>query len=238
AERVLPRLSRSVRPRPPGRRRRAARLAASAGRPTARSRPRLVRLLRRVLPARPLAHRSSRYPALHRAVPERDARLGAGHRPRFPARDPRGADPAGVQAVRPRARRARLLVSHLPPTLDGARDRQGAGSAAGRDRASRETGGPTVRRTDELDQLPGFAGRRSAPLWKELCELAEEIAGLPRHISQHVGGMVISSRPLVEIVPLERAAMEDRVVCQWDKDSCDDARFIKIDFLALGMLSL
>src|SRR5205814_1018701 len=61
---------------------------------------------------------------------------------------------------------------------------------------------------------------------------------LPRHISQHVGGMVISSRPLVEIVPLERAAMEDRVVCQWDKDSCDDARFIKIDFLALGMLSL
>src|SRR5213079_210702 len=64
------------------------------------------------------------------------------------------------------------------------------------------------------------------------------IAGLPRHVSQHVGGMVISSRPLVEIVPLERAAMEDRVVCQWDKDSCDDARFIKIDFLALGMLSL
>src|SRR5437773_8739647 len=50
--------------------------------------------------------------------------------------------------------------------------------------------------------------------------------------------MVISSRPLVEIVPLERAAMEDRVICQWDKDSCDDARFIKIDFLALGMLSL
>src|SRR6266480_4263973 len=76
--------------------------------------------------------------------------------------------------------------------------------------ADRRSGGLA----DELDQLPGFAGRRSAPLWKELCELAEEI------------------------VPLERAAMEDRVVCQWDKDSCDDARFIKIDFLALGMLSL
>jgi error-prone DNA polymerase len=92
--------------------------------------------------------------------------------------------------------------------------------------------------TDELEQLPGFAGRKDAPLWKELCELAEEVRGLPRHVSQHVGGMVISSRPLVEIVPLERAAMEDRVVCHWDKDSCDDARFIKIDFLALGMLSL
>src|SRR5437762_4075886 len=50
--------------------------------------------------------------------------------------------------------------------------------------------------------------------------------------------MILSSRPLIELVPLERAAMEDRVVCQWDKDSCDDARFIKIDFLALGMLSL
>src|SRR2546430_1591084 len=91
---------------------------------------------------------------------------------------------------------------------------------------------------DELDQMPGFHGRTAAPLWKELCELAEEIAGLPRHVSQHVGGMIISERPLVELVPLERAAMPDRVVCQWDKDSCDDARFVKIDFLALGMLSL
>jgi error-prone DNA polymerase len=91
---------------------------------------------------------------------------------------------------------------------------------------------------EELPKLPGFASKVDAPLWKELCDLAEEIAGLPRHVSQHVGGMIISSRPLIEIVPLERAAMEDRVVCQWDKDSCDDARFIKIDFLALGMLSL
>src|SRR6266852_3626437 len=73
---------------------------------------------------------------------------------------------------------------------------------------------------------------------EELCQLAQEIRGLPRHVSQHPGGMIISSRPLIELVPLERAAMEDRVVCQWDKDSCDDARFIKIDFLALGMLSL
>ncbi|PYP72619.1 MAG: error-prone DNA polymerase [Gemmatimonadetes bacterium] len=102
--------------------------------------------------------------------------------------------------------------------------------------ADRRSGGGGL--ADELDQLPGFEGRRTAPLWKELCELAEEITGLPRHVSQHVGGMIISSRPLVELVPLERAAMEDRVVCQWDKDSCDDARFIKIDFLALGMLSL
>ena len=91
---------------------------------------------------------------------------------------------------------------------------------------------------DEMEHVPGFAGRNNAPLWKELCQLAQEIRGLPRHVSQHPGGMIISSRPLIELVPLKRAAMEDRVVCQWDKDSCDDARFIKIDFLALGMLSL
>jgi error-prone DNA polymerase len=91
---------------------------------------------------------------------------------------------------------------------------------------------------DELDKLPGFQGRSNAPLWKDLCDLAQQIAGLPRHVSQHVGGMIISSKPLVEIVPLEVSAMPDRVLCQWDKDSCDDARFIKIDFLALGMLSL
>src|SRR6266850_3754209 len=91
---------------------------------------------------------------------------------------------------------------------------------------------------DEMEHLPGFAGRKDAPLWKELCQLAHEIRGLPRHVSQHPGGIIISSRPLIELVPLERAAMDDRVVCQWDKDSCDDARFIKIDFLALGMLSL
>src|SRR5207247_2089266 len=67
-------------------------------------------------------------------------------------------------------------------------------------------------------------------------ELSREIAGLPRHISQHPGGMVISSRPLVELVPVQPAAM-GRQICQWDKDSCADAGFLKIDLLGLGMLS-
>ncbi len=58
---------------------------------------------------------------------------------------------------------------------------------------------------EELQKLQGFAERVDSPLWRDLCDLAEEIADLPRHISQHVGGMVISSRPLVELVPLERA---------------------------------
>ncbi|MEX2047994.1 MAG: DNA polymerase III subunit alpha [Gemmatimonadota bacterium] len=90
---------------------------------------------------------------------------------------------------------------------------------------------------EEIASLPEFKDRADAHLWRLLGELAEDVAGLPRHISQHVGGMIISSRPLVEIVPLEPAAWEGRVLCQWDKDSCEDAGFIKIDFLALGMLS-
>ncbi len=91
---------------------------------------------------------------------------------------------------------------------------------------------------EEIAALPEFKDRADAQLWRLLGNLAEDVAGLPRHISQHVGGMIISSRPLVEIVPLEPAAWEGRVLCQWDKDSCEDAGFIKIDFLALGMLSL
>jgi error-prone DNA polymerase len=91
---------------------------------------------------------------------------------------------------------------------------------------------------EEMERIPELTDKVDAPLWRDLCALSEQIAGLPRHISQHVGGMIISSRPLVEIVPLELSAMPDRVLCQWDKDSCDDARFVKIDFLALGMLSL
>ena len=90
----------------------------------------------------------------------------------------------------------------------------------------------------EMERLPEFRDRLDAPLWQELIALSEQIAGFPRHVSQHSGGMVISSQPLVELVPVQPAAMEGRFVCQWDKDSCDDARFIKIDFLALGMLSL
>src|SRR5690606_41951542 len=99
-------------------------------------------------------------------------------------------------------------------------------------------GGSSRRLREVMLSLPGFRDKVEAPLWRDLISLAEEISGFPRHISQHVGGMVISSRPLVGLVPLEKAGMPGRVVCQWDKDSCEDARFIKVDFLALGMLSL
>ena len=90
----------------------------------------------------------------------------------------------------------------------------------------------------ELATLPEFQGQAEGPMWQHLMDLAEQIDGFPRHVGQHVGGMIISSRPVVELVPVQPASMDGRYICQWDKDSCDDARFIKIDFLALGMLSL
>lgn len=90
----------------------------------------------------------------------------------------------------------------------------------------------------ELKTLPEFQGQAEGPMWAHLMDLAEQIDGFPRHVGQHVGGMIISSRPVVELVPVQPASMDGRYICQWDKDGCDDARFIKIDFLALGMLSL
>jgi error-prone DNA polymerase len=89
----------------------------------------------------------------------------------------------------------------------------------------------------ELARMPDGAEKLRSPRWRAFVELCGEIAGLPRHISQHPGGMVVSSRPLVELVPVEPAAMEGRQLCQWDKDSCSDAGFLKIDLLGLGMLS-
>jgi error-prone DNA polymerase len=90
---------------------------------------------------------------------------------------------------------------------------------------------------EEVQLLPDAATKLASPRWRAFAELCTEIAGLPRHISQHPGGMVISTRPLVELVPVQPAAMAGRQMCQWDKDSCADAGFLKIDLLGLGMLS-
>jgi error-prone DNA polymerase len=78
----------------------------------------------------------------------------------------------------------------------------------------------------------GVSGR-----WAWLARLAAEAHGLPRHLSQHSGGMIIATRPLIDCCPIVPAAMEGRQIAQWDKDSCADAGFLKIDVLGLGMLS-
>jgi error-prone DNA polymerase len=77
-----------------------------------------------------------------------------------------------------------------------------------------------------------------APRIQMLAEIVRRLQGLPRHLGQHSGGMVIGGGPLDEIVPLEPATMPGRVVIQWDKDDCADLGIIKIDLLGLGMLAV
>jgi len=103
------------------------------------------------------------------------------------------------------------------------------------ERLARVTDGWDATRVGE--ELEGVPGPHTGPRWDAFRELTQEIAGLPRHLSQHPGGMVISTRPLIDLVPVQPAAMAGRQICQWDKDSCGDAGFLKIDLLGLGMLS-
>ena len=72
---------------------------------------------------------------------------------------------------------------------------------------------------------------------KQLINITEDIIGFPRHLSQHVGGFVISAGPLYELVPVENAAMAERSVIQWDKDDLESLGLLKVDVLALGMLT-
>ena len=90
--------------------------------------------------------------------------------------------------------------------------------------------------TQDMELAIGSARARSGR-WRALAALARDAWGLPRHASQHPGGMVLSTRPLIDICPVQPAAMEGRRIAQWDKDSCADAGFLKIDLLGLGMLS-
>ncbi len=106
---------------------------------------------------------------------------------------------------------------------------------------------------DQVDQLSGIFGWRGeqslderlrehgfdpqGAVLRRVLKLTAELRDMPRHLSQHVGGFVISDAPLAELVPVENAAMADRTVIQWDKDDLDTMRLLKVDCLALGMLS-
>ncbi|WP_311985792.1 error-prone DNA polymerase [Pseudomonas bharatica] len=76
-----------------------------------------------------------------------------------------------------------------------------------------------------------------SPLLHRVLTLTGELMGFPRHLSQHPGGFVISEQPLDTLVPVENAAMQERTVIQWDKDDLDMMGLLKVDVLALGMLS-
>ncbi|HEY8879500.1 MAG TPA: error-prone DNA polymerase [Roseateles sp.] len=72
---------------------------------------------------------------------------------------------------------------------------------------------------------------------QQLITLGRQLNGLPRHLSQHVGGFVLTEGPLERLVPIENATMKDRSVIEWDKDDIDELKMMKVDVLALGMLS-
>ncbi|MDR7298055.1 error-prone DNA polymerase [Pelomonas aquatica] len=75
------------------------------------------------------------------------------------------------------------------------------------------------------------------PRLQQLITLGRQLNGLPRHLSQHVGGFVLTQDPLERLVPIENATMENRSVIEWDKDDIDELKMMKVDVLALGMLS-
>ncbi|MGQ0636616.1 MAG: error-prone DNA polymerase [Planctomycetaceae bacterium] len=92
--------------------------------------------------------------------------------------------------------------------------------------------------TDKLASRFREAGMNpTSRLARQLMYLVREIQGFPRHLSQHVGGMVVTRGPLCELVPIENAAMPGRTVIEWDKDDLDSLGILKVDCLALGMLT-
>lgn len=76
-----------------------------------------------------------------------------------------------------------------------------------------------------------------SPVIRRLLYLVRELLGFPRHLSQHVGGFVITNGPLAQLVPVENAAMQDRTVIQWEKTDLEDLGLLKVDVLGLGMLT-
>ncbi|MCL0084480.1 PHP domain-containing protein [Dehalococcoidia bacterium] len=91
---------------------------------------------------------------------------------------------------------------------------------------------------DEMLSISEFKDSVESLPWQTFLSLCEQIADFPRHLSIHVGGMLVSSCPLIDIVPLEPAAAPGRVVTQWNKDDIEGVGLIKIDLLGLRMLSL
>jgi error-prone DNA polymerase len=137
-----------------------------------------------------------------------------------------GLPPGEIERMARGAERYGSGAEHDMATGGGGSGDDAAGAAQGRGADARPGGPPG----------PGAAARRSER-WRWLSRLVEEAHRLPRHLSQHSGGMIIATRPLIDCCPVVPAAMEGRQMVQWDKDSCADAGFLKIDLLGLGMLS-
>ena len=92
-------------------------------------------------------------------------------------------------------------------------------------------------REDMMQRFQAAGADPTSYVVKQFAWLVREIQGFPRHLSQHVGGFVISAGPLAQLVPVENAAMPERTVIQWDKDDLEALGLLKVDVLGLGMLT-
>jgi error-prone DNA polymerase len=110
-----------------------------------------------------------------------------------------------------------------------------------RDAAGRGPATPSVARLEPQPVLARHEGSAGSTIgmsdWERWLELCARLDGFPRHLSIHTGGMLVTAAPLIDIAPLERATMPDRVVVQYDKRDVEAIRLIKLDLLGLGMLA-
>ena len=154
------------------------------------------------------------------------------------------ADPGAIAALAG----GRGLTDAMPRPGE---DEGGPGDSPVSERWIRE--GPPARALETAGQQPGPARHRGSVAgshagshagsvarlsdWERWLELCARIDGFPRHLSIHSGGMLITAAPLIDIVPIERATMKDRVVVQYDKRDVETMKLIKLDLLGLGMLA-
>ncbi len=103
--------------------------------------------------------------------------------------------------------------------------------------ASGTASAPTAAPSAAPAPFPPPSSTRNMPDWERWLEFCARIDGLPRHLSIHTGGMLVTAAPLIDIAPLERATMPDRVVVQFDKRDVETMKLIKLDLLGLGMLA-
>ncbi len=134
-----------------------------------------------------------------------------------------------------------MLLSE-PRAIDGSRAGRRARSPGGRRPRSTGSADPmptSSQGTTEHEPPPMPRGGSIADLspWERWLELCARLDGFPRHLSIHVGGMLVTREPLVSIAPLERATMPGRVVIQWDKRDVESLGLVKLDLLGLRMLS-
>lgn len=137
---------------------------------------------------------------------------------------------------RARAALAATVISYRPRSA--VRD---LGKALGLDLEQVDRLAKALNWWDDLDALKQRLTERGfdpdAPVIGRLLTLVDQVLGFPRHLSQHVGGFVISEHPLSQLVPVENAAMPERTIIQWDKDDLETLGLLKVDCLALGMLT-